>query len=117
MRSLPPSRQNSTDYLARSANRLVESISPLDDWLRTNPNWISCTRNWKASSLTISSTPTGAHMRSLLTSVVRKPFVPRTVNPRKHHAPSSDQEGWTSLRDRKSVVVGKECRAGTAEYT
>src|SRR6266446_9911099 len=103
MRSLPPLRQNSTDYLARSVNRLGESISRSDDWLRTNPNWINCTRNWKASSLTISLTPTGAHMRSLLTSVVRRPFVPRTVSPRKHHAPSSDQERWIWLSTRDVV--------------
>src|SRR5947208_3650587 len=104
MRSLPPSRQNSTDYLARSANRLGANISPSDDWLRTSPNWISCTRNWKASSLTISSTLTSAHLRSLLTSVARKPFVPHTVSPRKHHVPLSDQERWIWISTR--VVVG-----------
>ena len=45
-----------------------------------------------------------AHLRSLLTSVARKLFVPRTVSPRKHHAPSSDQERWIWLSTR--VVVG-----------
>src|SRR5258708_17805456 len=100
MRNLPPSQQNSTDYLARSVNRLGESISLLDDWLRTNRSWTSCTRNWKALLLTISSTLTGAHLRALLTSVVRRPFVQRTVSPRKYHDPSREQERWIWLSTR-----------------
>src|SRR6266404_2307048 len=94
MRNLPPSQQNSTDCLARSVNRLGVSISPLDDWLRMNRSWISCTRNWKALSLTISSRLEGAHARLWLMNVARKRFVPHTVSPRKHHAPSRDQERW-----------------------
>ncbi len=75
-----------------------------DDWLRTNPNWISCTRNWRALSLTISSRLVGAHARLRLMTVARKRFVPRTVSPRKRHAPKRELERWIWLTTR--VVVG-----------
>src|SRR5207249_9522142 len=104
MRNLPPSQQNSMDYLGRSVNRLGVSISPSDDWLLMNRSWTSCTRNWKALSLTISSRLEGAHARLWLMNVAGKRFVPRTVSPRKRHAPKREQKRWIWLSTR--VVVG-----------
>src|SRR5437867_130005 len=103
-KSLQPSPPNSTVWPARSVNRLGESIYQSDDWLRTNRNWISCTRNLKVLSLTISFRRVGAHARLQLMIVARKPFVLLTVSPRKRHAPSRDQERWIWLSTR--VVVG-----------
>jgi len=91
---------NSKGWPARLVNRLGESISQSDDWQGTNRSWISCTRNWKASSPTISSAPTDAHMRSRLMSVARKQFVPRTVPSQKPLAQPSNpgHSIWRSTR-------------------
>src|SRR2546430_12711242 len=90
MKNLRPSLRNSKDWPAQLVNRLGESISQSDDWQGTNRSWISCTRNWKASSPTISSAPTDAPMRSRLMSVARKQFVPRTVPSQKPLAQPSN---------------------------
>src|SRR5438046_10663887 len=74
MKNLRRSLRNSKDWPARLVNRLGESISQSDDWQGTNRSWISCTRNWKASSPTISSARMDAPMRSRLMSAARKQF-------------------------------------------
>ncbi len=51
-----------------------------------------------------SSRLVGAHARLRLMTVARKRFVPRTVSPRKRHAPKRELERWIWLTTR--VVVG-----------